>query len=109
ARLRAGRKCDQTKMLSFWIARLPRATNGRAAIFPCAMTRPSPLIGTTADSEEPGGYSKFPWYALRQNYCSAITKAGGVPLVLPHEPELVGHYAEMLDGLVVSGGAFDVD
>jgi putative glutamine amidotransferase len=73
------------------------------------MTRPTPLIGITADSEEPGGYSKFPWYALRQNYCSAITKAGGVPLILPHEPELVGHYAEMLDGLVVSGGAFDVD
>ena len=73
------------------------------------MTRLAPLIGITADSEEPGGYSRFPWYALRQNYCSAVTHAGGVPLVLPHEPTLVGRYAEMLDGLLVSGGAFDVD
>jgi putative glutamine amidotransferase len=73
------------------------------------MTQPSPLIGITADSEEPGGYSRFPWYALRQNYCSAVVHAGGAPLVLPHEPTLVDRYADMLDGLVVSGGAFDVD
>ncbi len=68
-----------------------------------------PLIGITADSEQPGGYSKFPWYALRQNYCSAVSAAGGVPIVLPHEPNLVDHYLDMIDGLVVSGGAFDVD
>lgn len=73
------------------------------------MTKSSPLIGITADSEEPGGYSRFPWYALRQNYCSSIAAAGGVPLVLPHEPALVERYADMLDGIVVSGGAFDVD
>ena len=68
-----------------------------------------PLIGITADSEQPGGYSKFPWYALRQNYCSAVRAAGGVPIVLPHEPSLVDHYLGLIDGLVVSGGAFDVD
>lgn len=68
-----------------------------------------PLIGITADSEQPGGYSKFPWYALRQNYCSAVTAAGGIPIVLPHEPALVDHYLALIDGLVVSGGAFDVD
>ena len=68
-----------------------------------------PLIGITADSEQPGGYSKFPWYALRQNYCSAVSAAGGVPIMLPHEPALVDHYLGMIDGLVVSGGAFDVD
>jgi putative glutamine amidotransferase len=69
----------------------------------------APLIGITADSEQPGGYSKFPWYAIRENYCSSVTKAGGVPLVLPHEPTLVEHYADLLDGLLVSGGNFDVD
>ena len=68
-----------------------------------------PLIGITADSEQPGGYSKFPWYALRQNYCSAVRAAGGVPIVLPHEPSLADHYLGLIDGLVVSGGAFDVD
>ncbi len=69
----------------------------------------SPVIGITADSEEPGGYSKFPWYALRQNYCSAVRKAGGVPVVLPHEVSLIDTYTGMIDGLLVSGGAFDVD
>jgi putative glutamine amidotransferase len=69
----------------------------------------SPVIGITADSEPPGGYSKFPWYALRQNYCAAVREAGGVPLILPHEPGLIAAYVGMIDGLLVSGGAFDVD
>ena len=68
-----------------------------------------PIIGITADSEKPGGYSKFPWYALRQNYCSAVREAGGVPVVLPHETSLIATYSSMIDGLLVSGGAFDVD
>src|SRR5215472_2819014 len=50
-----------------------------------------PLIGVTLDAEKPGGYSKFPWYALR------------------HEPDRVGDYLERIDALVVTGGAFDVD
>ncbi|WP_298725586.1 gamma-glutamyl-gamma-aminobutyrate hydrolase family protein [uncultured Ferrovibrio sp.] len=69
----------------------------------------APLIGITLDSEEPGGYSKFPWYALRQNYCSAVSAKGGVPLVLPHEPGAVESYLDLLDGLIVTGGNFDVD
>jgi len=68
-----------------------------------------PLIGITLDSEEPGGYSKMPWYALRQNYCDRIAEAGGLPLPLPHHPELALAYLDRIDGLVVTGGAFDVD
>lgn len=68
-----------------------------------------PVIGITLDSEEPGGYSTFPWYALRQNYCSAVTVAGGLPVALPHEPDLAGAYLERIHGLVVTGGALDVD
>lgn len=69
----------------------------------------SPVIGLTLDSEEPGGYSKFPWYAIRQNYCAAVARAGGVPIVLPHEPELVPDYLDAVDGVIVTGGAFDID
>jgi putative glutamine amidotransferase len=69
----------------------------------------APVIGITLDSEKPGGYSKFPWYALRQNYCQAVARAGGVPVVLPHETALVGRYLDLIDGLIVTGGAFDVD
>src|SRR5579859_222654 len=72
------------------------------------MSRPV-VIGLTLDSEPPGGYSKFPWYALRENYCSAVARAGGLPILLPHEPELAGHYLTLIDGLIVTGGAFDVD
>lgn len=68
-----------------------------------------PIIGITLDSENPGGYSNMPWYALRQNYADVITASGGLPLALPHEPDLVSGYLEKLDGLVVTGGAFDVD
>ena len=68
-----------------------------------------PVIGITLDSEEAGGYSKFPWYALRQNYASSVVAAGGLPMVLPHEAELVDLYLERIDGLIVTGGAFDVD
>ena len=72
------------------------------------MSRPV-VIGLTLDSEQPGGYSKFPWYALRENYCSAVTRAGGLPILLPHEPEQAEHYLSLIDGLIVTGGAFDVD
>ena len=69
----------------------------------------APLIGITADTEGPGGYSKYPWYAIRENYCSSVRVAGGTPVVLPHEPSLVARYVDVLDGLLVSGGNFDVD
>jgi putative glutamine amidotransferase len=72
------------------------------------MSRPV-VIGLTLDSEPPGGYSKFPWYAIRENYAGAVVRAGGVPLLLPHEPALVETYAGLIDGLIVTGGAFDLD
>jgi putative glutamine amidotransferase len=74
------------------------------------MNHPSrPVIGLTLDAEQPGGYSKFPWYALRTNYMAAIAAAGGLPLALPHLPELADQYLDRIDALVVTGGAFDVD
>lgn len=68
-----------------------------------------PRIGITLDSEPAGGWSKMPWYALRQNYCGAVADVGGLPLPLPHEPELADAYLDGLDGLLVTGGAFDVN
>jgi putative glutamine amidotransferase len=70
---------------------------------------PQPRIGITVDAEDAGGYSRFPWFALRQNYCRAVSRAGGLPLLLPHEPSLIEDYIAALDGLLVSGGNFDVD
>ena len=74
------------------------------------MNAPRPLIGVTLDSEPPtpGGYSGFPWYAIRQNYTDMIAACGGLPVALGHEPELAVELVARLDGLVVTGGAFDV-
>lgn len=67
-----------------------------------------PVIGITLDHEQPGGYSKFPWYALRENYCTAVADAGGLPVPLPHDPALAEAYLDLIDGLLLTGGNFDV-
>ena len=68
-----------------------------------------PLIGITFDSQDPGHYSKYPWYALRENYCSSIVEAGGLPIPLTHDVSLVQDYLDLIDGLLVTGGDFDID
>lgn len=78
------------------------------------MTSPKPLIGITADAtypdRQPGGdwYAPLPWYVLRFKYTDAIHQAGGLPLMLPYYPEEVTQLANTLDGLVITGGGFDV-
>jgi len=73
------------------------------------MTKRSPVVGVTLDAEPPGGYSVYPWYALRASYAAALAQAGAVPLGLPHHPELAEAMLDRIDALVVTGGAFDVD
>lgn len=68
-----------------------------------------PVIGITLDSEPAGGYAASPWYAVRENYCDAVSASGGVPLLLPHEPDQAERYLSMIDGLIITGGAFDID
>ncbi|MFN4090521.1 MAG: gamma-glutamyl-gamma-aminobutyrate hydrolase family protein [Alphaproteobacteria bacterium] len=68
-----------------------------------------PIIGITVDAEPAGGWSKLPWYALRQNYAAAVAQAGGLPMLLPHEVDLVEPFLDRIDALVVTGGAFDID
>jgi len=68
-----------------------------------------PVIGLTLDHEPPGGYSSFPWYAIRENYCNAVRRAGGLPILLPHDPDAAEAYLDRIDGLIVTGGGFDVD
>ena len=68
-----------------------------------------PLIGLTLDAEPAGGWSKYPWYALRQNYMEAVNAHGGLAVALPHDAALAEDYLGRLDGLIVTGGAFDVD
>ncbi len=68
-----------------------------------------PIIGFSLDFETTPSYSKKPWYAIRENYMRSVAEHGAIPIALPHEPELVGHYLNLIDGLVITGGAFDID
>jgi putative glutamine amidotransferase len=69
----------------------------------------APIIGLTLDTARPTGLGKSPRYVIRQNYCDAVALAGATPLCLPHQMQAIEAFADRLDGLVVTGGAFDVD
>ena len=68
-----------------------------------------PIIGVTLDNEESGSYSKFPWYAIRINYINSIVSSNGIPLMLPSKPELADYYFNLIDGVLITGGDFDID
>ena len=68
-----------------------------------------PLIGLTLDLEDTKSYSVFPWYAIRKNYCSSITKFGGVPIPLTYDSKSVKQILSIIDGVIVTGGAFDIN
>ena len=68
-----------------------------------------PLIGITLDSEKKKTYSKFPWYALRENYVSSISKLNAIPIPLIHDNKLIQNFGKILDGLIITGGDFDID
>ncbi len=67
-----------------------------------------PYIGVNLDHEPAGGYSDFPWYALRQNYFDAIEHAGGIPVGLTYQFDLIESYLDLIQGLLVPGGFFDI-
>lgn len=67
------------------------------------------LIGITFDAQDPGGYSQYPWYALRENYCNAVINAGAIPFPLTHDLDLTDDYLSLIDGLLITGGGHDVD
>jgi putative glutamine amidotransferase len=63
-----------------------------------------PRIGVTLDADEATRR-----YELKRGYVDAILAAGGLPILLPHgDASVAAAYLALLDGLVVTGGAFDV-
>lgn len=72
------------------------------------MSSRAPIIGFSLDYEETGSYATVPWYAIRENYLKAVSDLGAIPLPLPHETSFVSQYLDMIDGLIVTGGGFDI-
>lgn len=67
-----------------------------------------PIIGLTADFETTPAYSAFPWYALRENYVTSLSRFGATPIILPHETASIPQYLDLIDGLLITGGHFDI-
>lgn len=68
-----------------------------------------PTIGITLDYVKEGSFSKRPHFALRENYFTAIINAGGLPIAIPHEENLIDEYLNKVDALVIPGGDFGLD
>ena len=69
----------------------------------------NPIIGITLDYEKKGGYSKFPWYAIRENYLTSLQKFDAIPFPLFHKTSIIESIIDKLDGLVITGGNFDIN
>lgn len=65
-----------------------------------------PRIGITPDINDLAAPETE--YVVRRNYADAISKAGGLPFLLPYR-ERVDDYLDAIDGLLVTGGMFDID
>jgi len=68
-----------------------------------------PLIALTLDYETTKGYSKYPWYAIRENYFTSIEESGGIGVGIPHNITDIISLLYKIDGLVITGGNFDID
>ncbi len=68
-----------------------------------------PIIGISIDTGTKKTYSKFPWYAIRINYINSVINSYGLPLMLPSKPELADYYFDLIDGILITGGDFDID
>lgn len=75
----------------------------------------TPLIGITPDSTTtltvPSGATGEPLIVLQACYARAILESGGIPVVLPMTPSrrVIRQALERLDGILVSGGNFDIN
>lgn len=67
-----------------------------------------PMIGVTPDRNAPPSEIESQFF-VRRNYCAAITASGGAALILPYDMDAVELYLDQIDGLMITGGMFDVD
>ena len=61
-----------------------------------------PAIGITVDNHDNTATSGR--YESSIAYSRCVAQAGGLPVLLPHEPQRVGQYASLCDGFVLTGG-----
>ncbi|RWG20968.1 MAG: gamma-glutamyl-gamma-aminobutyrate hydrolase family protein [Mesorhizobium sp.] len=65
-----------------------------------------PRIGITPDINDTAAPETE--YVVRRNYADVVSQAGGLPFLLPYG-EQVEDYLDAIDGLLITGGMFDID
>jgi putative glutamine amidotransferase len=68
-----------------------------------------PIIAIPLDWEDTPSYSVYPWYALRTNYASVMSDNNAIPILLPYDINSIPAYIAMMDGLMITGGDYDLD
>ncbi len=64
-----------------------------------------PRIGVTLDLDEAAGR-----YELKRAYADAVLASGGLPVLVAHgDASVAAAYLALCDGLVITGGAFDIE
>jgi putative glutamine amidotransferase len=78
------------------------------------MRRRIPIVGITADispaAQDDRGTAREAMHFLPQRYCRAVENAGGATVVLPamSSANAVHRLFDTIDGLLISGGDFDI-
>ncbi len=69
-----------------------------------------PIIGITAHLELPGNknVNEKATYSIRENYINCLGN-DAIPIILPCDLSSVEVHSAMLDGLLITGGDFDID
>jgi len=68
-----------------------------------------PIIGISCDYEpDPKSGSRF---FIKEDYVHVVEEGGGLPIILPQlgDASLAGEIVDKIQGLVISGGDFDLD
>ncbi len=70
-----------------------------------------PLILVVPDYKSGGDnqYSVKPHYAIRCNYLDMIVNSGGVAIIANYDLSAINHYLNIVDGVMIIGGGFDID
>lgn len=86
------------------MSKLSTERGGRSsADTPHERTSPRPVILMSPDLRERDGRTLEREYVVRTNYAEAVSEAGGVPLLLSLETELIDDVVALADGLLITG------
>ncbi|MCE2993093.1 MAG: gamma-glutamyl-gamma-aminobutyrate hydrolase family protein [Alphaproteobacteria bacterium] len=68
-----------------------------------------PIIAITLDYPQDNAYAKTPWYAIREEYLKSVADSAGTPFLLHYHFDDIDDVLSRVDGLMLTGGAVDID